>query len=209
RRARGGDSKGVRGAGRGAARADGQPGGVGDRGEEGLNFAWASPMRAAAIDRYGSPSVLKVRDLPMPKVGAQEVLIAIDTAGVGIWDAKTRSGKWAEGGDDQFPCILGVDGAGTVIAAGARVRRIRPGNRVYAYSYDNPKGGFYAEYVAVAASKVAPIPEGLDMKNAGAIPVIALTALQGVDDALQLQRNESVIIHGASGNVGMMAVQFA
>src|SRR5205085_10815991 len=136
-----------------------------------------------------------------------EVLIEIDTAGVGIWDVKARVGKWAE--SEEFPLILGSDGSGTVSAVGSQVRRFKEGDRVYAYGYDNPKGGFYAEYVAVAASKVAPIPEGLDMKNAGAIPVIALTALQGVDDALQLQRNESVIIHGASGNVGMMAVQFA
>src|SRR5438132_4226608 len=166
-------------------------------------------MRAAAINRYGPPNVLKVRDLPMPKVGAQEVLIAIDTAGVGIWDAKTRSGKWAEGDDDQFPRILGVDGAGTVAAVGGRVRRLKPGDRVYAYSYDNPKGGFYAEYVAVAASKAARLPRGFDLQMAGAIPVIALTALQGVDDALEIKDGESVIIHGTSGNVGMLALQFA
>src|ERR1041385_7441299 len=112
-------------------------------------------MRAAAIDRFGPPSVVRVLDRPVPKIGAQEVLSAIDPAGVGIWDAKTRSGKWAEGGE-EFPRILGVDGSGTVAAAGARVKRFSAGDAVYAYSYDNPKGGFYAEYVAVAASKVAP-----------------------------------------------------
>jgi NADPH:quinone reductase-like Zn-dependent oxidoreductase len=165
-------------------------------------------MRAAAIDRYGPPSVLKVRDMPMPKVAASEVLIAIDTAGVGSWDARTRAGKWAEG-DEKFPRILGVDGAGTVIAIGPRVRHLKPGDRVYAYGYDNPKGGFYAEYVAVAASKAASIPRGLDLLAAGGIPCIALTALQGVDDALRIKRGERVIIHGASGNVGMLALQFA
>jgi NADPH:quinone reductase-like Zn-dependent oxidoreductase len=165
-------------------------------------------MRAAVIDRFGSASVLKVRDVPVPKIGAQEVLIAIDTAGVGIWDAKTRAGKWAEG-DEEFPRILGVDGSGVVKEVGARVRRFRRGDRVYAYSYDNPKGGFYAEYVAVAAGKVAAIPRGLDLLTAGAVPVIALTALQGVDDTLGIKKGESVIIHGASGNVGMLALQFA
>ena len=78
-------------------------------------------MRAAAIDRFGPPSVLKIHDLPEPALGAQEVLIAIDTAGVGIWDAKTRAGKWAEGGE-EFPLILGVDGAGTVVAAGSHLQ---------------------------------------------------------------------------------------
>src|SRR5207249_7312631 len=146
-------------------------------------------MRAAAIDRFGSPRILKVRDLPVPKISVQEVLIAIDTAGVGSWDARTRAGKWAEG-DEEFPRILGVDGAGTVVEVGSRVRRFAKGDRVYAYSYDNPKGGFYAEYVAVAASKVAPIPDGLDFLTAGAIPTIALTALQGVDDRSEEHTSE-------------------
>lgn len=164
-------------------------------------------MRAAAIDRFGPPEVLTVHTLPVPKLNAQEVLIAVDIAGVGVWDAKARSGEWAERND--FPLVLGVDGAGTVVAAGSRVRRLRAGDRVYAYSYENPKGGFYADYVAVAASKVARVPEGLDPLEAGAVPVIALTALQGVDDALGIEAGENVIIHGAAGNVGMLAVQFA
>src|SRR5207244_7695376 len=100
-------------------------------------------------------------------------------------------------------------GSGVVVEAGSQVRRAKRGDRVYAYSYDNPKGGFYAEYVAVAASKVARIPQGLEMLPAGAIPTIALTALQGVDDTLEIKSGENVIIHGASGNVGMLALQFA
>jgi NADPH2:quinone reductase len=158
-------------------------------------------MQAAAIDRFGGPDALKVRTMPVPKVGAQEVLIAIHTAGVGVWDLK------AERRDS--PLILGVDGSGTVEAVGSRVKRFSAGDRVYAYSYDNPKGGFYAEYVVVAAGNVAPVPDELDMRQAGAVAVIALTALQGVDDALRIKKGESVIIHGASGNVGMLAVQFA
>src|SRR5689334_6805059 len=165
-------------------------------------------MRAVAIDRFGPPSVLRVRDVPIPKVGANEVLIAVDTAGVGIWDAKTRSGKWG-GSEEEFPRVLGVDGSGTIAEVGSRVKRFSAGDKVYAYSYDNPKGGFHAEYVAVAASKVAPVPAGLDLQTAGAVPVLGLTALQGVEDALGIEDGESVIIHGASGNVGMFALQFA
>src|SRR5438105_9362181 len=164
-------------------------------------------MRAAAIDRFGGPSVLKIHSLPVPKPSAQEVLIEIDTAGVGIWDVKARSGKWAE--REEFPMILGTDGSGVVAEVGSQVRRLKVGDRVYAYSYDNPKGGFYAEFAAVAASKVARLPEGLDLLPAGAIPTIALTALQGVDDTLEIEEGENVIIHGASGNVGMLALQFA
>ena len=164
-------------------------------------------MRAAAIDRFGGPQVLKTRHLPIPKISAQEVLIKIDTAGVGSWDARARDGEWGE--REDFPFILGVDGSGVVAATGAQVRRFKKGDRVYAYSYDNPKGGFYAEYVAVSASKVAAVPKPLDMVHAGALATIGLTALQGVDDALETQPGERLIIHGASGNVGMIALQFA
>jgi NADPH2:quinone reductase len=165
-------------------------------------------MRAAAIDRFGGPEVLSIHTLPVPEPNAQEVLIALDAAGVGTWDAAMRTGEWAEG-EERFPLTLGLDGAGTVVSVGARVERAAVGDYVYAYSYENPKGGFYAEYVAVAAGKVAPVPSTLDEIHAGAVPALGLTALQGVDDVLELAEGESVIIHGASGNVGMMAVQFA
>ncbi|MDQ4080002.1 MAG: NADP-dependent oxidoreductase, partial [Gemmatimonadota bacterium] len=96
-----------------------------------------------------------------------------------------------------------------IVATGSRVRRLRTGNRIFAYSYDNPKGGFYAEYVAVPATKVARIPAGFDLSQAGAVTATGLTALQGVDDALKLRRGETILIHGASGSVGSLALQFA
>ena len=166
-------------------------------------------MRAAAIDRFGPLRVLKVYTLPAPQIDPDEVLIAVHTAGVGSWDADIRGGWWPGEKPPRFPLVLGTDGSGIIAAIGSRVRRWSVGDRVYAYTWLNPKGGFYAEYVAVAADKAAPIPKPLDLQRAGAIPVTGLTALQGVDDALHLKRGESVIIHGASGGVGTMAVQFA
>ncbi|MDQ3948791.1 MAG: NADP-dependent oxidoreductase, partial [Gemmatimonadota bacterium] len=166
-------------------------------------------MRAAAIDRFGGPEVLSIHTLPVPEPSAQEVLIALDAAGVGSWDARQRDGAWSAEGEERFPLIPGTDGAGTVVSVGARVERLAVGDYVYSYGYANPKGGFYAEYVAVSAGKVALVPDALDEIHAGAVPTIGLTALQGVDDTLELAEGESVIIHGASGNVGMLAVQFA
>jgi NADPH:quinone reductase-like Zn-dependent oxidoreductase len=165
-------------------------------------------MRAAAIDRFGGPEVLTLHSLPVPVPDAKEVLIRLHTAGVGGWDADMRGGWWPEG-QPHFPFVPGTDGAGTIAAAGSRVRRLKPGDEVYAYSFNNPKGGFYAEYVAVPANHAAPIPEDLDLKLAGAIPTTGLTALQGVDNALRLKRGQTVLIHGASGGVGTLAVQFA
>src|SRR5436305_11275569 len=110
-------------------------------------------MRAAAIDRFGDPEVLSIHTLPVPVPNAKEVLIALDTAGVGSWDARQRSGEWTTGEED-FPLIPGIDGAGTVVALGAGVKHVAIGDYVYSYSYRNPKGGYYAEYVAVSAAKV-------------------------------------------------------
>jgi NADPH:quinone reductase len=136
------------------------------------------------------------------------VLIAVHTAGVGGWDADMRAG-WSPSGRQHFPLVLGTDGSGVVAAVGSHVRRFKRGDKVYSYSWDNPKGGFYAEYACVASEVVASIPRGLDLKHAGAIPTTGLTALQGIDDALHIKKGESLIIHGASGGVGTLAVQFA
>jgi len=164
-------------------------------------------MRAAAIDRFGGPEVLTVRTVPVPEPDSGEVLIAVHTAGVGSWDAEMRAGWWPEG-RPRFPVILGSDGSGQIAAVGSRVRRLKRGDRVYAYSFANPKGGFYAEYVAVAAEKAARIPKRLGPKEAGAIPTTGLTALQGIEH-LKLKRRESTIVHGASGGVGTLGLQFA
>jgi NADPH:quinone reductase len=165
-------------------------------------------MHAAAIDRFGGPEVLTLHTLPVPEVDKGEVLIKMHTAGVGVWDAEMRAG-WSPSGHTRFPLVLGTDGSGTVAAAGSHVRRFKIGDPVYAYSFDNPKGGFYAEYVAVAEPNVASVPRGLNLEEAGAIPATGLTALQGIDDALEIKRDEALIIHAASGGVGTLAVQFA
>jgi len=164
-------------------------------------------MRAAVIERFGPTAVLKLGVRPVPEIAAEEVLIALQTAGVGSWDAEIRAGWWPEG-RPRFPLILGTDGSGEVAAVGSRVRRFARGERVYSYSFANPKGGFYAEYVAVAADKVAPIPESLSLREAGAIGTTGLTALQGVEH-LGLKKGEVLAVHGASGGVGTLALQFA
>lgn len=165
-------------------------------------------MAAAAIDRKGGPEVLTLHRLPVPKPAADEVLIALDTVGVGPWDVDVRErlDYWK---GQQFPIVLGVDGAGTVAAVGSAVRDFKVGDAVYSYVWNNPHGGFYAQYIAVAAKAVGHVPAGMSLAVAGAMPVSALTALEGIDDALHLKANESLIVHGASGAVGTLAVQFA
>jgi NADPH2:quinone reductase len=169
--------------------------------------ALPTTMKAAAVDRFGPPSRLMLHELPVPRPAANEVLISLHTAGVGIWDASIRDGSWRKG-RPRFPLVPGVDGAGVVVAKGSRARRFRIGDRVYAYEFANRQGGFYAQFAAARAEHVARVPEGLDLRQAGAAATPGLTALQGVE-ALRLRPGSKVLVFGASGAVGTMAVQFA
>jgi len=162
-------------------------------------------MKAAVIDRYGGPEELHVATLPVPEPNADEVLIRLTSAGVGVWDAEVRAGEF-EIGARRFPKVIGNDGAGEVVAVGSRVKRVRAGDRVYAFSMD---GGFYAQYLAVNQDNVAPLPAGLSIEPAGALGADGITALRGLEDALHLQRGEKLLVFGASGGIGHLAVQLA
>jgi NADPH:quinone reductase-like Zn-dependent oxidoreductase len=165
-------------------------------------------MRAAAIDKAGGPEVITLHTLPVPRPAADEVLIAVHTAGVASWDVYVRQHPEALK-HSHFPLVLGTDGSGVIAAVGSQVRGFKPGDEVYTYSWDNPQGGFYAEYVAVPAERVGHLPPGMSLRDAGAIATTALTAIQGIDDNLRIKSGETLIIHGAAGGVGSLAVQFA
>jgi NADPH:quinone reductase-like Zn-dependent oxidoreductase len=165
-------------------------------------------MKAAAIDEFGPPSVLTIHELRVPEPGPNEVLIALYTAGVGVWDAKIRRGWWPAG-EPKFPLVLGTDGAGIVAGTGANVRDFHTSDRVWAYEFINPKGGFYAEYVTVDEKHVSLVPRRLDLLQAGAATATGLTAIQGIEIHLRVRAVDTVLIFGASGAVGSLAVQFA
>jgi NADPH2:quinone reductase len=168
-------------------------------------------MKAVAVDRFGGLDTLKIHKLAMPEVGTDEILIHIESAGVGVWDPFEREGGFAEiyGMKPNFPYVLGSDGAGTVVDVGEQVSRFKEGDLVYAFNVMNPKGGFYAEYTTVKEDDASLIPDKLTTEQAGAMPVDAMTALRGLDDTLGLKQGESILIFGASGGIGHMAVQLA
>ncbi|HVV51482.1 MAG TPA: NADP-dependent oxidoreductase, partial [Polyangia bacterium] len=161
-------------------------------------------MSAAVIDQYGGPEVLHLAALPVPVPKRNEVLIRLESAGIGVWDPAIRAGEFKMG-EHEFPEIIGNDGAGQVVAVGEGVTRFRPGDRVYAFSQ---AGGFYAEFVAVKEDNVAPLPRGLDPFEAGALGADGITALRGLEE-LGLRARESLVIFGASGGIGHLAIQLA
>ena len=158
-------------------------------------------MLAAAFDRGGGPEVLTLHHLPVPRPAAGEVLIAVQTAGVGAWEIDERRHPAA---DTHFPVLLGGDGAGTVAALGSGVHGFKVGDAVY-----GTIRGTYAQYATAPADHIAHIPKGIGMSEAGILAISGLSALQGIDDVLQVKSGDTLIIHGATGGVGTLAIQFA
>jgi NADPH2:quinone reductase len=162
-------------------------------------------MKAAVVETAGPPSTLHIKSVPVPRLARNHVIIAVEYAGLGVWDAAQRSGSY---GAVKPGTILGSDGSGTIAAVAADVTRFKAGDRVYSYSYGNPSGGFHAEYVSVLADRVEHVPTQLETSVAGAMPCIALTALSGLE-LLKVNGSQTVLVFGASGGVGSLAVWLA
>ena len=166
-----------------------------------------SEMKAAAIDQFGPPEVIHTERLPVPKLGKREVLVQVATAGIGEWDPELIDGSFKIG-KVRFPRVFGSDGAGTVVAIGTGVTRFAVGDRVYGWGLASAKGGFFAEYAAIPENDVARVPETVALDEAGALAVSGITALEGLEH-LDLEPGQDVMIIGASGGVGHVAVQLA
>jgi NADPH:quinone reductase-like Zn-dependent oxidoreductase len=159
-------------------------------------------MRAIAIEGFGGRDRLKLVDLPAPEPGADDVLVRVRAAGVGPWDTKTREGLF---GGRSFPHVLGLEASGILEGAGENVADLREGDEVYVYN----SSGCYAEYVAAPAEKVARKPASLSFEEVAGVPVAGSTAYQGIVEEIGLKEGETVLIAGAAGGVGTMAVQIA
>ncbi|MET9116702.1 NADP-dependent oxidoreductase [Streptomyces longwoodensis] len=167
-------------------------------------------MRAVVLNTFGGPEQLSVRDVPEPVTPAADaVLIRTAAAAVNPVDLQTRAGLHAGHSTVRPPMVLGWDVAGTVTAVGSDVTDLRVGDQVVAMSAQMATGrGTYAETVALPAGIVAPAPASLTPAHAAALPLAGLTARQALD-ALALPEGASVLITGAVGSVGGLAVQLA
>ncbi|MEK3889415.1 quinone oxidoreductase family protein [Bacillus sp. FSL K6-3431] len=168
-------------------------------------------MKAVVLERFGDIDELVLQNIPVPIIEPNDVLIRVEYAGLGEWDIFERKGGYSEmlGLEPMFPYVLGSEGAGTVVAIGEEVSGYDIGDKVYGAGFLNPKGGFYAEYVALNFNYVSHLSNSLTIQEASAISGVGITALRGLEDVLKLKPDESVMIFGASGGVGHLAVQLA
>lgn len=168
-------------------------------------------MLASIINEFGDNAKFSIKELPVPTITDDEILIKLDYAGIGQWDTFEREGGYAQmlGLNSKFPYILGSEGSGEIVSLGRNVKSFEIDDKVYAVGFLNPRGGFYAEYVSVHHGFVRKIPETITLLQASVIAGVGLTALRGLTDVLNLKAGESLAIFGASGGVGHIAVQIA
>lgn len=154
-------------------------------------------MKAIVIHRYDGPEVLELEDVPTPQAGPGQALVRVCAAGVGPWDALIRTGR--SGLAQTLPLTPGSDIAGVVEGTGEAM-----------YGLTNPSfTGGYAQYALASIDSIATKPASLSFVEAASVPVVAVTAWQMLFDRAKVKKGQTVLVHGAAGNVGAYAVQLA
>jgi NADPH:quinone reductase-like Zn-dependent oxidoreductase len=165
-----------------------------------------SSMLAWRVHKFGPPEAMILERIPRPDPGAGEVLIDVHAAGVGPWDGWIRAGQSAL--PQPLPLAPGSDLSGTVAAVGSGVSEFAIGDQVFGVTNTQFLGA-YAEYAVASAGMLAKKPSSLNYVEAASVPVVAVTAWQGLFDHARLEAGQTVVIHGAAGSVGAYAVQLA
>jgi NADPH:quinone reductase-like Zn-dependent oxidoreductase len=165
-------------------------------------------MKAVCIYAYGGPDALVYEDAPCPHPGDGEVLVRVYAAGVNPVDWKIREGQLKEMLHHTLPLVLGWDVSGVVETLGAGTVRLKVGDEVFSRP-DISRDGAYAEFIVIRESEVALKPKSIDHIHAAALPLAGLTAWQTLFTAGGLAAGQRVLIHGAAGGVGSLAVQLA
>lgn len=163
-------------------------------------------MQAIAYEKYGSPEVLRLREMPRPDPGPGQVLLRVRAAALNPIDCEIRRGRLRLLPGSRFPRVPGSDFAGEVVERGSGLDRFRPGDKVYGMSRPL-RGGSYAEFMTISADEIARIPESLSWAEAASLPLVALTALQALRDLAGISAHDRLFIHGGSGGVGTAAIQ--
>jgi NADPH2:quinone reductase len=161
-------------------------------------------MKAIRVHEFGAPEVMKLEEIPAPKPEAGQVLVRVRAAGVNPADTYMRSGAYAI--KPPLPYTPGVDGAGTIEAVGAGVTRVKPGDRVYT---SGSLSGTYAEFDVAQESQVHPLPDRISFPQGAGIYVPYGTAYRALRQVARARGAETLLVHGASGGVGIASVQIA
>lgn len=164
-------------------------------------------MKAMVIRGYGAVDVLKYEEVEKPNIKPDQLLVKVHASSVNPIDWKTRKGMLSILTGNKFPLILGFDVAGEVVEVGSQVTRFQVGDAIYG-STSFP-GGAYAEFAAIPEKLAAIKPANMNYQQAATVPLAALTALQALRNLGNIKSGQKVLVNGASGGVGIFAVQIA
>ena len=158
-------------------------------------------MKAIQLTQNGGPEVLRASDIPVPEAKPDQAVVKVAAAGVNFIDVYQREGRYKV----LLPFVLGQEGAGTVSAIGAEVKSVKVGDRV---AWASVLGG-YAEYAAIPAERLVPVPQGVTDQQAAATMLQGMTAHYLLFSTFPLKRGQTALIHAAAGGVGLLLVQMA
>ncbi|MEK7433797.1 MAG: NAD(P)-dependent alcohol dehydrogenase [Cyanobacteriota bacterium] len=162
-------------------------------------------MKAAIIMKYGNADCIEYKEIPDPKIGDNEVLLKVYAASINPVDWKVRNGKFKIITGYKFPKVLGFECAGEILELGKNVTDFKKGDRVIGATFK----GCYSELAVIKKNKLVKMPDNLSYKDASTIPIACMTAYFSLLDLGKLKKGQKVLINGASGGVGLYAVQIA
>lgn len=167
-------------------------------------------MKAAQISEYGDATKVKLNEVEVPALGQGQVLVEVYASSLNPFDSKLRDGAMKETIPLQFPATLGGDIAGVVKEVGEGVTNVAVGDKIYGQSLIVAgDSGAFAEYTVVSAGKIAKMPETLDFSSAASLPLVGVSALQGLTEFINLTAGQKVLITGGTGGIGSIAIQIA
>lgn len=167
-------------------------------------------MKAAQINDYGDISVIQINEVEVPQLKEGQVLVHVQAASLNPFDTTMRAGYVKEKMPLQMPVTLGGDIAGEVNYVSEGVTNVEVGDNVYGQAYVMGKNsGAFAQYAAVSAGNIAKVPSNMGRKEAAALPLVGVSAIEGLIEHINLQPGQKVLIQGGSGGIGSIAIQIA
>ncbi len=165
-------------------------------------------MKAAIINQFGNPDVFEIKDVEKPVIKPDQILINVNAVSINPIDWKQRKGNHKFILGSPFPIILGYDVCGEVVEVGNEIDKLKIGDFVFGV-LDNKYGGALAQFAVGHEKCFAKVPNNISKEEAAAFPMVALTSLQALRDKANLKVGQTILINGASGGVGHIALQMA
>lgn len=167
-------------------------------------------MKTALINDYGGPDVIEIKETSKPLPTTNQVLIEVHAASINPFDYKVRRGYMKDGMPLNFPFTVGGDLSGVVVELGEKVEGLKVGDEVFGQAYNlGGSTGAMAEFVVANIESVANKPKDISFVEAASLPLVGSSAIQAIEDHINLQSNQKILIHGGAGGIGSVAIQLA